>query len=401
MAGKVTSMSVKTMAAAVASNPDHGVNVAAFCRGAGVSRNAFYKWVARCREEGLEGLEDRSRRPVTSPQQTGLDVEDEVVRLRKWLEDIGNDCGATTIHTWLGRDPALGGRVPSIATIHRILVRRGQVTPAPRKRPKSSYRRFEAPAPNEWWQIDATDWVTATGVARVFNIIDDHSRVAICSLAVPEATTHQAWAAFSRGAAQWGLPAGMLSDNGLCFSGKLRGFEVFFEAQLRDAGIRPITGKPYHPQTTGKVERFQQTLKKSLRQRPLAGDLVELQHQLDEFCEFYNHHRPHQGIGRVTPISRFNATQPATASVSPLAHPVWPTKVHRSVVNRSGVARAARFSIHVGARWEGHEAITSIAGTNANVFINGTLIRHLELDPDRDYQPSRTKRGGPHQPRLP
>lgn len=393
-------MSVKAMAAMVASTPDHGVDVTAFCEGAGVSRKTFYKWVARCREGGLEGLEDRSRRPESSPNHTAVDVEDEIVRLRKWLDDIGADSGATSIQDRLDLDAGFAGRVPSVATIHRILVRRGQVTASPRKRPKSSYRRFEAPAPNEWWQIDATDWVTRGGVARVFNIIDDHSRVAICSLAVPEATTRQAWAAFSAGAARWGLPAGVLSDNGLCFSGKLRGFEVFFEARLRDAGIRPMTGRPYHPQTTGKVERFQQTLKKWLRRQPLASDLVELQGQLDAFCEFYNYERRHQGIGRVTPVARFDAGVVAAPAGSPLPHPTWPATIHHSVVTATGVARASRFAINVGSRWEGHEAITSIAGTTANVFIDGTLVRHLELDPDQHYQRSGARRGGPRQPRI-
>src|SRR5690606_41302234 len=98
-----------------------------------------------------------------------------------------------------------------------------------------------ASAPNEMWQIDHTDWVIATGVAKIFNIVDDHSRVAIRSRAVIEATAEEAWTTFSQGAQRWGLPAGTLSDNGLCFSGKLRQVEVSFEAQLRDAGVRPLT----------------------------------------------------------------------------------------------------------------------------------------------------------------
>lgn len=401
MAGKVTPMSVKAMAAFVASDPNHGMDVSAFCRSAGISRKTFYKWVARAAAGGLGGLEDRSRRPRRTPAATPPEVEDEIVRLRKDLADRGSDHGATSIHSWLGRDPRFASRVPSVATIHRILERRGQIVPTPRKRPRSSYRRFEAPAPNEWWQIDATDWVTRAGVARVFNIIDDHSRVAICSLAVPEATTHQAWAAFSHGALRWGLPAGVLSDNGLCFSGKLRGFEVFFEAELRKVGIRPITGRPYHPQTTGKIERFQQTLKRWLRRQALAADLPELQLQLDEFCDFYNHQRPHQSIGRATPATRFAATAPAHPAANPLEHPRWPSKLHHGTVGSNGVVIASRFRIQVGAQWEAQPAIVSIAGTAANVFINGQLIRTLELDPDRNYQPSRTPRGGPRRPRLP
>ena len=123
--------------------------------------------------------------------------------------------------------------------------------------------------------------------------------MAIRSRAVAEATTEEAWTTFSQGAQRWGLPTGSLSDNGLCFSGKLRQVEVFFEAQLRDAGVRPITSRPWHPQTAGKVERFQQTLKKWLRKRRrLHTSIEELQADLDEFTRIYNTQRPHQGIGR-------------------------------------------------------------------------------------------------------
>ncbi|MEZ5140060.1 MAG: integrase core domain-containing protein [Acidimicrobiales bacterium] len=124
--------------------------------------------------------------------------------------------------------------------------------------------------------------------------------------------------------AVWGPPAGVLSDNGLCFSGKLRGFEVLFEANLRDAGIRPSNGRPFHPQTTGKVERFQQTLKKWLRKKDLARSIVELQQHLDAFCHVYNHERPHQGIGRAIPVDRWNTVSRSSirgATAPPQLHP--------------------------------------------------------------------------------
>ena len=179
------------------------------------------------------------------------------------------------------------------------------------------------------------DWVIATGVVRVFNVVDDHSRVLTRSRAVSRATSEQAWTTFSQATSIWGLPAGVLSDNGLCFSGKLRGFEVLFETRLRDAGIAPFTGRPYHPQTTGKVERFQQTLKKWLRKQRLAADLVELQDQLDQFAHIYNFERPHQGIGRTIPADRWHATPttgPATVDVA---------VIHRGCVRVIGSVRSS------------------------------------------------------------
>jgi transposase InsO family protein len=398
MAGKVTPMSVKVMAAVVAVGEGRALNVSAVCRDAGVSRKSFYKWVERYRAEGLAGLEPRSRRPLRSPGRIPLDVEDHVVRLRKELADGGLDHGATSIQWHLGRRGVKP--VPSVAGVHRILVRRGLVSPQPRKRPKSSWRRFEAAEPNELWQMDSMDWVIGVGVAKVFNIVDDHSRVAIRSRAVLDATSEEAWATFSQGATEWGLPLRTLSDNGLCFSGKLRGFEVLFERRLRDAGVRPITGRPYHPQTTGKVERFQQTLKKWLRKQPLAADLVELQAQLDEFCRIYNNERPHQGIGRVTPISRWQATTPAAPTGQPLPHPQWPARLQQGTVTATGVIRAAPFAIHLGVEWAGQPAQVQITGHRANVFVDGQLVRHVELDPAHSYQPSGRTRGGPRRPRL-
>jgi len=265
----------------------------------------------------------------------------------------------------------------------------------------SALRRFEAPAPNEMWQIDHTDWVIATGVVKIFNIVDDHSRVAIRSRAVAEATTEEAWSTFCQGAEVWGLPSGTLSDNGLCFSGKLRHVEVFFEAQLREAGVRPIVSRPFHPQTAGKVERFQQTLKKWLRKRRrLHANIDELQADLDEFCRIYNTERPHQGIGRQIPIERWKATPAAGPANTALAHPDWSSKTLHVTVHANGCVTADNFRIHVGVEHEAQTALVIIDHKRANVFIDGQLIRHLELDHSRVYQPSGRRRGGPRKPRL-
>jgi hypothetical protein len=244
------------------------------------------------------------------------------------------------------------------------------------------------------------DWTIATGVVRVFNIVDDHSRVAIRSRAVPEATTEAAWVTFTQGVASWGPPAGVLSDNGLCFSGKLRGFEVRFEANLRNAGIRPSTGRPYHPQTTGKVERFQQTLKKWLRRRPLAADLNELQAQLDEFCFVYNHQRPHQGIARAIPVDRWNSELAARPADHPLAHPDFSKHRFTARVAPDGRVYASGISIGLGTEWATHQALILISSDQATVIINGTIVRHLTLDRTRTYQPTGKPRGGPRHPRI-
>ena len=141
MATEVVPMDVR-LRIAVASD---ALNVAAFCREHGVSRQTFYEWRRRYLADGLDGLEPRSRAPRTSPKRIGADVEDAVVALRKELIELGVDHGPGTIQWHLGRRGLKS--VPSQATIWRVLVRRGFVVPEPRKRPKSSFRRFEATAP--------------------------------------------------------------------------------------------------------------------------------------------------------------------------------------------------------------------------------------------------------------
>lgn len=400
MAGKVIPM--RALAAVMAFVAGEAMNVSKVCENCGISRKTFYKYVQRCQNEGVVGFEPRSRRPHRFPNAVAGEIEDAVVALRKDLADAGHDHGATTIQWHLGRDRRFRGRVPSVATVHRILVRRGFVLPQPEKRPKSSWRRFEAPAPNEWWQIDSMDWVIATGLVKIFNVVDDHSRLACRSRVVDEATSVEAWMTFCEAAERWGLPAGVLSDHGLCFSGKLRGFEVIFEAKLRDAGIRPITGRPYHPQTTGKVERFQQTLKRWLRRqdrrRGLARDLAELQARLDKFCRDYNEQRPHQGIGRVTPLSRWHASPPA-APGEPLPHPVLRSEPRLLRVNDIGVVRVDQLSIGVGVKWAGCDVTVILDQRYATIFSSGQLVRHLKIDHSRTYQPTGRLRGGHRQHR--
>jgi transposase InsO family protein len=386
MAGGVLPM--KALSVVVAFVAGEPVNVAQACRDCGISRKTFYKFVHRYRLEGLAGFEERSRRPLSSPRATTGEVEDAIVTWRKQLADAHLDHGASTIQWHLGRDADFSHKVPSVATVHRVLVRRGFVEPQPHKRPKTSWCRFEAPAPNECWQIDATDFTTAVGVVKIFNIVDDHSRVACRSRAVTEATSAEAWATFCQAAQRWALPAGVLSDNGLCFSGKLRGFEVLFETNLRDGG---------------KVERFQQTLKRWLhgqdRRHGLAGSIAELQDRLDEFCDYYNTQRPHQGIDRNTPLSRWQATPRSAPAATALPHPTPRPETRTAIVDALGRVNLTRAVINVGSEWIGSTVTVIIDEHHATILCHNQLVRHLRIDPTRRYQPSGRPRGGPRRPR--
>src|SRR5262249_42422579 len=141
-----------------------GRPVAELAASHGVHRSWIYKLLARYRAEGDEGLLPRSRRPQRSPTKTSQAFVSEILALRKQLGKDGFDAGAQTIHTHLTRKHE---RVPSPATIWRVLKATGLVTAQPHKRPRSSYVRFCAELPNELWQSDVTCWRAAASVGGI------------------------------------------------------------------------------------------------------------------------------------------------------------------------------------------------------------------------------------------
>lgn len=356
-------------------------NVAAFCRDAGISRQTFYVWRRRYLAKGLDGLVPVSRAPHTSPHRISTDIEDRIVEVRKELDDLGVDSGPVTI-AWHLQQRQLP--TPSPATIWRILVRRGFVTPTPRRRPRSSFQRFEASAPNELWQSDSTDWAITTGPVKILSFIDDHSRVVLACKALPVVSSHATWTVFSEAAAQWGVPLGQLSDNGLNFSGRLRGFEVQFETELRAIGVVAKTSRPRHPQTCGKVERFQQTLKKWLAHRNQPKTIAGLQTQIDEFVDYYNHHRPHRACAGQTPAQRWAATPPAVNLGIALPSP---TQQRQALIGENGAMKIGRYRVYVGTAHTGKTATAHFDDTHIAVFIGHHLVRALTIDPTRTYQP--------------
>ncbi len=234
-----------------------------------VSRQWVQQLVKRYQGEGAAAFEPQTRRPHHNPRAVDVAVEDHIVRLRKQLTRHGLDAGADTIATHLAANPAKS-KVPAVSTIWRILHRRGFVTAQPHKRPRSSWRRFEAQLPNQCWQADVTHWhLAAGGGVEILNIIDDHSRLAIASLARRTINGPDVVAAFTTAFTRLGTPASVLTDNGAVFTGAPRhGGRSALEITLGELGIKYTTSRPYHPQTCGKVEPFHQTPKKWLTAHP-------------------------------------------------------------------------------------------------------------------------------------
>src|SRR3954447_7715102 len=263
----------------------------------GVSRSWVYELLARYRDEGDAALEPRSRAPKTSPNATAPETVDLVLRLRKELAESGHDAGAETVLWHLTQHHQM---TLSRATVHRILTRHGLVTPEPKKRPKSSYLRFEASMPNETWQSDFTHYRLATGTdVEIITWIDDHSRYALSITAHHRVTGPLVLQTFRAAVERHGTPLSTLTDNGMVFTTRYaggRGGRNAFEAELVKLGVIQKNSRPNHPTTCGKVERFQQTFKNWLSHQLQPSTLTELQALLDTFTELYNHHRPHRSL---------------------------------------------------------------------------------------------------------
>jgi transposase InsO family protein len=165
------------------------------------------------------------------------------------------------------------------------------ITREPKKRPKASLHRFEAHQPNETWQSDFTHWSLADGTdIEILNFLDDHSRYLLACTAYRPVTVTAVVTTFLTAAAEHGLPASTLTDNGMVYTTRLaggRGGRNAFEHQLHALGITQKNGSPNHPQTQGKIERFHQTLKKWLTGQPRAHTLDDLNEQLEKFRHIY------------------------------------------------------------------------------------------------------------------
>lgn len=396
MAQKVTAMDIRT-ATALAGQID---NVAQFCRDRQISRQTFYKFRRRFGEEGLAGLQDRSRRPVSCPGQTSAAVEEVVLRRRKQLLEDGRDHGPQSIQWSLQREEH--PNVPSRSTIWRILTRHGLITPQPQKRPKSATKRFCFERPNECWQSDWTQWSLADGApVAIAGSLDDHSRYVPGLQAAPgQADSELVWSVMLAGITECGIPSMSLADNGIVYTGRRFNFESAFEANLRALGTRTINSAPFHPQTCGKIERFWQTLKKWLRARPAAATVDELNELLEQFRRFYNHERPHRALGGATPAETFHASHNARPADRPLPAPVFVTR--HTVGEKSGNLFVPPYKVNVGLRWAGHTCDAIRDDTHIVIFSGTRIVREFTADPTRNYQPgdktSRTYRNREPQP---
>ncbi len=276
----------------------------------GVSRQSVHTWLRRYRDHGLEGLADRSHRPLGHPAQIDASLEETICELRRGHRRWGP---RTLVHELERR----GLGVVSRSTVYRVLVRNGLIEPTSRRRRRQDYQRWERSAPMELWQLDVTGKVFLTDgtEAKVITGIDDHSRFCVIATVVTNATARAVCSAFVVAMRTYGVPEEVLTDNGKVFTGRFNKprapREVLFERICRENGIKARLTAVRSPTTTGKIERLHQSLQRELLDDhgPFAT-VEEAQAAIDAWRQDYNQDRPHQALGMTCPAQRFRPSPP-------------------------------------------------------------------------------------------
>jgi transposase InsO family protein len=304
-------------------------SVRELCRRFGVSPQTGYKWLDRFEVGGLAGLADRSRRPLVSPGRTMADLEARILAVR-------------------AEHPVWGGRKirrvlengglatpPAASTITAVLRRNGLLN-GPGAGEKRDFQRFEHAAPNDLWQMDFKGhFALAQGRCHPLTSLDDHSRYCLELGACGDERTGTVQERLERAFRHYGLPWRILADNGPPWgtAGSAQRHTPL-TVWLLDLNVQVIHGRPYHPQTQGKEERFHRTLKAEVLDGGAFDTLAKAQAAFDQWREVYNAKRPHEGIGMATPASRYRMSQRSLpTTISP---PQYEPQVQTRKVNVGG-----------------------------------------------------------------
>jgi transposase InsO family protein len=284
----------------LALQPD--ANIRQLCRRFEVSPTVAYKWLERYESSGRAGLADRSRRPQTNPARTESAIEERVVALRRehpaWgarklrrrLQDLGY------------------ADLPATSTITGILHRHQLITPE-QSRAAQPFQRFERSAPNQLWQVDFKGhFALRQGRCHPLCAIDDHSRYNVVLAACEDQRQETVQAHLIASFRVHGLPDEVLWDNGAPWGGSGSEYTAL-DVWLMCLGVRACHGRPYHPQTQGKEERFNRSLEVEVLARGGWSDCPHVQTAFDHWRPVYNTERPHEALGLQTPVSRYRVSQ--------------------------------------------------------------------------------------------
>jgi len=292
------------------------------CEVYGISRKTGYKWLARYDEQGVNGLQERSRRPRCSPRRTEARCEEALVEERQAHPHWGARKLLVRLHRW---HPDWAW--PSASTAAAILKRHGLVQPRrrrTRRAPPLGRPEVHSQAPNQIWSADFKGHFRLGNHQKCYplTVADHHSRFLLGCQAGTGTTYEATRQAFERLFRTYGLPDAVLTDNGTPFASataprRLSSLAVWW---LR-LGIERVLIQPAHPEQNGRHERMHRTLKQHTT-RPPAANLPRQQDRFDSFRQEYNHERPHEGIGLRTPSEIYRpSAKPYPRRLPPFEYP--------------------------------------------------------------------------------
>jgi transposase InsO family protein len=345
-----------------------GVSMRELCRRFGISPTTGYEWRQRYQQAGRAGLADRSRRPHASPRQTSAAVEEEVVRIR----EAHPAWGGRKIRAVLQRE---GVASPSASTITAILARRGLLAPEEQTRRQQPIR-FVAPFPNALWQMDFKGHFPLVGAGRChpLTVLDDHSRFALGLRALGDEQLPSVQAELVRLFRHYGLPNQILCDNGPPWGSPVPGSMTRLMVWLLHLDVPVIHGRPHHPQTQGKDERFHRTLVTELLTTQSFASLTQAQHAFDRWRQVYNHDRPHEAIDQQPPISRYQPSPRPYPSQLPTIE-YGRSEVVRRVTSR-GIVKLGGRQYYLGEGFAGYPV--ALRPTSEEAILQ-VLFRHYPV----------------------
>jgi transposase InsO family protein len=352
-----------------------GWKVTEVARRLGVSRQSVHAWIARYQQGGLTSLADRSHRPATCPHQIPPELEAAICELRRQHPGWG----PRRIEHHLARTGA--GPVPSRASIYRCLRRHGLVELRRRRKRREEFRRWERDRPMQLWQMDVMGGVElADGTElKVVTGVDDHSRFCVAAGLVTRASSKAVCEVLAASLRRWGIPDEILTDNGRCFTGRFgpHPVEVLFDRVLRENGISHRHTGVRSPTTTGKIERFHQSLRREFLADRVFPSQEQAQAELDAWVQAYNTERPHQALDMATPAERFRLTPVSKDGVSV---PVDPAEDHPGqwVLRRvasNGVVSVDNQMFSVGNAYKAELVDVFVDDTTIQVWSRNHLIK--------------------------
>jgi transposase InsO family protein len=363
----------------------------------GKSRQTVHAWLARYEAEGLEGLADRSHRPVGCPHQMASEVEVRVLEMRR-AHPFWGPRRITVELARAGFEP-----VPSESAVYRCLVRAGVIAPVRRHRRSEAFKRWERAAPMELWQMDVVGgFHLADGAsAKALTGVDDHSRFCVSARLMLRERTQPVCDGLADAMRAHGVPEQILTDNGKVFTGRFHHppVEVLFDRICRENGVEHLLTAPRSPTTTGKIERFHRTLRLEFDTTQVFGSMKLAQGALDEWVGYYNTSRPHQSLHDATPAERFHgerAPRPRAVEARPEREAGPGQEWVARKVTANGVACVGAQQVSVGKHFSGSHCDVLVSETVLQFWIGDQLVKTAAR---ADPRPIRKKRAAGTSPR--